>query len=478
MATEFKLPELGENIERGNVVRVMVSVGDTIEVEQPVLEIETDKASLEVPSSVAGRVAEVRAQEGKPLSVGEVVLVVESGADGSAKEKPADEAKAAAKPEAEEEKAKATAEAAPKSEVKQEPEETEETAEASSEAKEKAGAGESAESADDAEQARPEEAPPAAARPGSTQGVGPVPASPSVRRLAREIGVDVHQVTGTGQGGRITEEDVKVYARQLNTDAARSAPIASATGPSGGAQPLPDFSRWGQIERSELTGVRRRTAENMRHAWQTVPQVTQFDKADCTDVDRLRKQYAKQVEAAGGKLTMTAILLKVLPGALRKFPRFNASLDAANNELIYKKYCHIGVAVDTDRGLLVPVIRDCDKKSIVEISAELTDLAERARNRKVTLDEMQGGSFTISNLGGIGGTGFTPIVNWPEVAILGVARSQTEPVWRDGQFVPRTMLPLSLSYDHRVIDGADGARFLRWVCQAIEQPFLLMLEGV
>ena len=476
MATEFKLPELGENIERGNVVRVMVSVGDTIEADQPVLEIETDKASLEVPSSVAGRVAEVRAQEGKPLSVGDVVLIVESGADGAAKEKPADDAKAAPKPEAKKEKAKAEA-APPKPEAKQEPEETTE-APSGAEDEEKAGAAESAESDDDAEQARPEEAPQAAARPSSTQGVGPVPASPSVRRLAREIGVDVHQVAGTGQGGRITEEDVKVYARQLNTDAARSAPVAPAAGLSGDAQPLPDFSRWGQIERSELTGVRRRTAENMRHAWQTVPQVTQFDKADCTDVDRLRKQYAKQVEAAGGKLTMTAILLKVLPAALRKFPQFNASLDAANNELVYKNYCHIGVAVDTDRGLLVPVIRDCDKKSIVEISAELTDLAERARNRKVTLDEMQGGSFTISNLGGIGGTGFTPIVNWSEVAILGVARSQTEPVWRDGQFVPRTMLPLSLSYDHRVVDGADGARFLRWVCQAIEQPFLLMLEGV
>lgn len=474
MATEFKLPELGENIERGNVVRVMVSVGDAIEADQPVLEIETDKASLEVPSSVAGRVSEVRAQEGKPLNVGDVVLVVESGAGGSAEEKSADDAKAPAQPGKEDEKAKA--EVAP--EPEQAPEEPEEKAEAPSEAEEKPGAAESAESADDMEQARPEEAPPAAARLSSTQGVGPVPASPSVRRLAREIGVDVHQVAGTGQGGRITEEDVKVYARRLNTDAARSAPIASAAGPSAGAQPLPDFSRWGEIERSELTGVRRRTAENMRHAWLTVPQVTQFDKADCTDVERLRKQYAKQVEAAGGKLTMTTILLKVLPAALRKFPQFNASLDVANNELIYKNYCHIGVAVDTDRGLLAPVIRDCDKKSIVEISAELTDLAERARNRKVTLDEMQGGSFTISNLGGIGGTGFTPIVNWPEVAILGVARSQTEPVWRDGQFVPRTMLPLSLSYDHRVIDGADGARFLRWVCQAIEQPFLLMLEGV
>lgn len=471
MATEFRLPELGENIAAGNVVRVMVAPGDTIEADQPVLEIETDKASLEVPSTVAGRVSEVLAKEGKPLKVGEVILIVEQ----SDREQTAPQPKSESKPETKPER---KAEPATKADT---PAEGRTVAVAQQAAQAPAAAEQppgpiQAQAANTVEVAQA----PVAARASSAQGRGPVPASPSVRRLAREIGVDVHQVQGSAPGGRITDEDVKLHARQLNTEAARLAPIGP-TGAGTAAAPsvqLPDFSRWGEIERSELTGIRRRTAENMAHAWSVVPQVTQFDKADCTDLDKLRRQYAKRVEAAGGKLTMTAILLKVLPAALRKFPQFSSSLDLASNELIHKRYCHIGVAVDTDRGLLVPVLRDCDKKSIIDISIELTDLAERARNRKVTLDEMQGGSFTVSNLGGIGGTAFTPIVNWPEVAILGVARTQIEPVWRDGQFVPRTILPLALSYDHRVIDGADGARFLRWVCEAIEQPLLLMLESV
>jgi pyruvate dehydrogenase E2 component (dihydrolipoamide acetyltransferase) len=216
----------------------------------------------------------------------------------------------------------------------------------------------------------------------------------------------------------------------------------------------------------------------MAYSWSTVPQVTQFDKADVTDVERLRKQYGKRVEQAGAKLTLTAIIVKVLPAALKRFPQVNSSIDIENDELIHKRYYHIGVAVDTDRGLLVPVIRDADKKSITDIAVELGEMAERARNRKTSLDEMQGGTFTVSNLGGIGGTAFTPIVYSPQAAILGVARSVTEPVWDDDrrEFVPRLMMPVSLSYDHRVIDGADGARFLRYVCELLEQPFLAMLE--
>lgn len=225
-----------------------------------------------------------------------------------------------------------------------------------------------------------------------------------------------------------------------------------------------------------MRGVRLRTAEHLSQAW-AAPHVTQFDKADVTELEKLRKQYAPRVEAAGGKLTPTAILLKVVAAALNVFPQFNASVDAARGEIVYKKYCHIGVAVDTAYGLVVPVIRDVDKKSLVELSVELTQIAVRARERKLTAGEMQGGCFTISNLGGIGGTAFTPIVNAPEVAILGVARSAIEPVWDGTGFVPRTMLPLCLSYDHRAIDGADGARFLRWVAEALEQPFVLLLEG-
>jgi pyruvate dehydrogenase E2 component (dihydrolipoamide acetyltransferase) len=240
---------------------------------------------------------------------------------------------------------------------------------------------------------------------------------------------------------------------------------------------LPDFTKWGDVERQPMRAIRRKTAEHMALAWATVPHVTQGDKADITDLEELRRRYAKRVEAAGGKLTITAITLKVIASALKVFPQFNASLDAATDEVVLKKYVHIGVAVDTENGLLVPVIRDVDQKNIVQLSVDLQALADKAKTRKLSLEEMEGGSFTISNLGGIGGTYFTPIVNVPEVAILGMSRSVTEPVWKDGQFVPRLMMPLSLSYDHRVIDGADAIRFLRWVCEALEQPFVMSLQG-
>ena len=256
-----------------------------------------------------------------------------------------------------------------------------------------------------------------------------------------------------------------------------SVPPARLPGPHPTAQPLPDFGQWGEIEREPMSNVRRITAERLSHAWSTIPHVTQFDKADITDVERWRKEFGARAEAAGGKLTPTAIIVKIAAAALKVFPQFNASIDAPGNEVIYKKYCHIGVAVDTDRGLLVPVIRDVDQKNIIELAVELGQIAEKARNRKITPEDMQGGCFTISNLGGIGGTGFTPIVNPPEVAILGVARGSYEPVFADGKFAPRLLLPLSLSYDHRLIDGADGARFLRWMAEALENPFLLVLEG-
>ena len=226
-----------------------------------------------------------------------------------------------------------------------------------------------------------------------------------------------------------------------------------------------------------MNNVRRKTAERMSYAWSTVPQVTQYDKADVTTLEELRKRYGQRAEEAGGKLTVTAVALRVVASALKIFPQFAASIDAGRNEIIYKKYFHIGVAVDTDRGLLVPVIRDVDKKNIVELSVELAHAAEKARNRKLALEDMEGGVFTITNLGGIGGTAFSPIVNAPEVAILGISRARMEPVLVNGTFQSRMMLPVSLSYDHRLIDGADAARFLRWVAEALEQPFLLSIEG-
>jgi pyruvate dehydrogenase E2 component (dihydrolipoamide acetyltransferase) len=311
-------------------------------------------------------------------------------------------------------------------------------------------------------------APPIAPKPRS--GLGVIPAAPNVRRLAREIGVDIHQVVGAGPGGRISMDDVKRHSREMRA----VAPAAGRTP----AVSLPDFSRWGQVERRPMSNIRQATARQMAVAWSSIPHVTQFDKADITDLEQLRKRFSKKVEEAGGKLTITAILLKVVAGALKEFPHFNASIDMSGEEIIYKHYYHIGVAVDTDRGLLAPVIRDVDQKNIMELSVELGQIAEKARAKKLGLEDMQGGTFTITNLGGIGGTHFTPIVNAPEVAILGVARSSTEPVFKtDGSFEPRLMLPLALSYDHRLIDGADGARFIRWIVDYLEQPFLTALQG-
>jgi pyruvate dehydrogenase E2 component (dihydrolipoamide acetyltransferase) len=239
---------------------------------------------------------------------------------------------------------------------------------------------------------------------------------------------------------------------------------------------MPDFSKWGEVEREKLSRIRSVIAENTGHAWSIVPHVTQFDEADITELEEFRKKYGSQVEQAGGKLTVTAILLKIVTEALKRFPRFNASIDTVAGEIIKKKYYHIGVAVDTENGLLVPVIRDVDRKDLEELSVELTELAERTRERKVDLEEMEGGTFTVSNQGGIGGVGFTPIVFWPQVAILGVSRAQERAVFREGTFVPRTILPLALSYDHRIVDGADAARCLRWIVEALEHPLLLQLD--
>jgi pyruvate dehydrogenase E2 component (dihydrolipoamide acetyltransferase) len=293
------------------------------------------------------------------------------------------------------------------------------------------------------------------------------PAAPSVRRLARELGVDIHRVPGSGPEGRISLEDVQEYVK--------AALAGGGAGRAAAAVPLPDFTKWGEVERKPMSNIRRKTAEHLSNAWTTIPHVTQFDKADITGIEALRQQFGARAEKAGGKLTVTAVALKIVATALRKFPQFNSSVDVEQNEIVYKQSVHVGVAVDTDRGLLVPVIRDVDRKGIIELAAELATISEKARAGKLSLDEMQGGGFTITNLGGIGGTLFTPIINWPEVAILGISRGSHEPVYNGQLFEPRMMLPLSLSYDHRVIDGADGARFIRWVAEAFEQPFVMAL---
>jgi pyruvate dehydrogenase E2 component (dihydrolipoamide acetyltransferase) len=461
MAVEFKLPELGENVEKGDVVRVLVAVGDSVKVDQSVLELETDKATIDVPSSVAGVVKEIRVKAGDKVKVGQVVLVAEETA-AAAGPKAAPSApvpgpdRTAAAPKA----APVAADADP-----------DRTAAAPPEAGVTAGDSTPRREVIPISAARV--TPAAAARSAPAVSSGPlVPAAPSVRKFARELGVDIRAVDGTGPGGRIGQDDVKDHVR-------------SELGGGGTARalqtlPLPDFSKYGEVDVKPMSSIRRKIAEHLTAAWQA-PHVTQHDRADVTDLEEFRKTYGPRVEKAGGKLTVTAILLKVCAHAIARFPQFASSVDMANESIIFKKYCHIGVAVDTANGLLVPVIRDADRKTVTEMAVELTVLSQKARDRKLSLEEMAGGVFSITNLGGIGGTSFTPILNRPEVAILGVSRTATEPVWRPsapagpGQFVPRLILPLSLSYDHRAIDGADAARFLRFVADALEQPMTMYL---
>jgi len=294
--------------------------------------------------------------------------------------------------------------------------------------------------------------------------------------MARELGVDINDVIGSGEDGRISIDDVKAHAKRLI--AAATVPAApGAAAPRAQAEPLPDFSKWGEVERQPMRGVRRKTAEHLGSSWAQIPLVTQYDAADISGFEDIRKRHAKQAGEGAAPLTVTALAIKIVAAALKIFPQFNVSIDMAAEEIVVKKYIHIGVAVDTDRERLGPVIRNADTKTLLQISAEVAELTRKARARKLTLDEMQGATFSISNLGGIGGTSFTPLVNSPEVAILGISRGRIEPVFKDGQFVPKMMLPLSLSYDHRAIDGADGARFVRWVAEVFEQPFLLSLQG-
>jgi pyruvate dehydrogenase E2 component (dihydrolipoamide acetyltransferase) len=293
-----------------------------------------------------------------------------------------------------------------------------------------------------------------------------VRAGPATRRLARKLGVDLRHVRGSGRAGRVTEGDVEAYVKSRLT----AAPAASAGEAALEVPELPDFTEWGPVSEQPLKAVRRVTAEHMSLCWRLIPHVTQHDEADITDLEAFRQQQ----KTAGVKLTVTAFALKASAIALKQFPEFNSSLDLAGNRLILKKYVHIGVAVDTPHGLLVPVIRDVDRKSVDELGKELTAVAEAAKQRKA---DMNGGTFTISNLGGIGGTGFSPIVNWPQVAILGMSRSKPTPSVRNGQVVPRLMLPLSLSYDHRVIDGAAAARFTRFLAEMLENPWKMVLHG-
>ena len=431
---EFTLPELGENIRTATIVKVLIAVGDTVENDQPVLEVETDKATIEVPSSITGKVTEVLVAEGNATPIGAVIFRVSGNVTAPA-----------AAPAAQSVAVQTVALVVVEAKTEFVPEAT-----------------------------KPAEAPKVIAvenQPPILQNAAP--AAPSVRRLAREIGVDVNQVKGSGPGGRILLDDVKAYSKLLHQQRNEVQHIRAEQH----QQPLPDFTKFGEVERQAMSNIRFKTAEHLSHAWHTIPHVTQFDKADITALEEFRKSYAKTAEKEGVKLTVTAILVKIIASALKKFPQFNSSVDMMTKEIIYKHYFNIGIAVDTDFGLIVPVIKNADQLNVIEISKEMNALAEKARNKKTSIADMQGGCFTITNLGGIGGTAFTPIVNAPEVAILGVSRGSIEPVYINGKFEPRMMLPLSLSYDHRVIDGADGIRFLRWIIDAIENPMKFVVEG-
>ena len=417
---EFRFPELGEGIESGQVIEVFVTPGDRVTLEQPLLEVETDKAAVEIPSPADGTIVDVCVSAGDTVEINEVLVKINGDDEG--RETPKDSTPAA---EEKTEEEKPLPEKEPEEEEKQ--------------------------------------TPPSKSAPAddvATSGPLGVAAAPSVRRLARELGVELPSVSGTGPRGRILERDVKAHAKAIIRSASSAPPAPEEP-------ELPDFSRWGETVTENFSTVRKLTAERLTQAW-AAPHVTQFDKAEVSRLEDLRKLNREKVAAAGGNLTVTAILVKALSRALLEFPKFNSSIHMGSRTIVYKKYISIGVAVDTERGLLVPVIRDVDKKDITEISVELTDISSRAREKKLSADRLQGGTFTITNLGGIGGTFFTPILNPPEVAILGVSRSSVEPVYVDGEFVPKLMLPLSLSYDHRIIDGAEAARFLRWLCEMLE----------
>jgi len=480
MTVEFRLPDLGEGIDEADILTVLVHEGDAVEVDQAVVTIETEKATVDVPSSVAGKVAQIHVSNGETVRPGQVLLTLEEvGAEA------ATPAPRPAEP-VEQTGAVERSSAEPRGETPQpETAPVEETpAELSLE--------------------RPPEGPPAptpsppppppeapaperpqppaepAPPPPPSEGA-PVFAAPSVRQFAREIGIDIREVVGSGPGGRIDEEDVKRHARSRPAVAQPAASPAEEAGPPSTAltpaPALPDFSQFGPVDREPLSRFRRTVARNMTTTWDNIPHVTLFHTADVTELEEVRRRYRDRAREAGGNLTLSVVLLKIVAAALKANPRINSSLDLETNELILKRYYHIGMAVDTERGLAVPVIRDVDEKNIIELAVEMAGIAERARENKLTLDEMRGATFTISNLGSLGTGHFTPLINWPEVALLGVGRAEQVPVYVEDELQRRLRLPLSLSHDHRVVDGADGARFLNWIADAIREPLRVVMEG-
>lgn len=416
---DVRLPKLGESAEGGAVVSILVKEGDTVTKGQTILELENEKAVAPIPATAAGVVSQIRVKEGDRVSVGQVLMTVTEAGGAAPAAAPA---KPAAKPAT-----KAAPAVAP---VVREPEPA-------------AGAVEEAEAEADA----------------PVEGGLPPAASPELRRVARELGIDLRRIRGSENGGRIVWADVKAYIQRLQKLAA----APKSAGPAGQPAPAPvesiDFSKWGEISKKPMSSLRKTISRRMVENWNSIPHVTQFDEVDITDLLDLRKKFAPEFEKKGARLTLTSFALKAVATALKKHPIFNSTIDEVANEIVLKEYYHIGLAVDTDQGLLVPVIRNVDKKSLFDLSKDVSEVADKARDRKVTLDDMKGGTFTISNQGGIGGAHFTPIVNKPEVAILGLGKGALKAVVKDKQVVPRLMMPICISYDHRAIDGGTAARF-------------------
>lgn len=461
MSEDIKLPALGEGIESGDVAKIHVQEGSEVKVDTVLLELETEKALLELPSPVAGRITAVKIAEGDTIKVGQSLFDVDTdGSGGGSKQEKADDKKKG-EPETEpaEKKEKDTAE-------KKEPEKK--ASKEKDTAPEKAPSQTREDSAEQKKTKEKEESSTDALKEPQAESL-PVPAGPGARRLARELGVDLRQVAGSARGGRITLDDIKAYTKKKMT--------APSTGPAVQPEPLPDFTQWGKVETKPMGSLRGKIASNLTRAWNAVPLVTQFDEADITDLEALRKSQAEFIKKMGGKLTVTVLVLEALVAALREHPQFNASIDLNEGIIHYKKYYNIGVAVDTPSGLIVPVIKNVDQKSVAELAVELTELSERARNRKVSLDELRGGNISVSNLGGIGGTGFTPLVLPPEVAVVGLSRTRMQPVYKDGKFQPRLILPFCVSYDHKLIDGADAARFARTLAERLENFTGTLLQG-
>jgi pyruvate dehydrogenase E2 component (dihydrolipoamide acetyltransferase) len=431
---DILVPDIGD-FEGVEVIEIMVSAGDTISVEDPLVSLESDKAAMEIPSPQAGTIKAVKVSIGDTVSQGDLLVTMEVSETAQAAEAATTQepVQAAPAPAAEPEKPSAPSPA---------------TTPAPAPAH------------------RP---PPVAPSPIDEAGFRKSHASPSVRKFARELGADLGQITGSGNKGRIIKEDVKAFVKKVMTSGGAAGGLNVA--------PMPeiDFSQYGDIETQPLTKINKLTGQFLHRNWVTVPHVTQFDEADITELEKFRKQLNEEHKNEGIRVTVLAFLMKALVSALKEYPRFNSSLDASGENLVLKKYIHIGVAVDTPDGLVVPVIRDCDRKSLIELANELIEASIKARDKKLSPADMSGGCISISSLGGIGGTAFTPIVNAPEVAILGVSRAQMKPVYKDGEFVPRLVLPLSLSYDHRVIDGADGARFTSFLSKVLSDTRRLLL---